>query len=338
MAFQPAPALHREVASLPFGTEFKTDSPYTFTNKLELVADFIAVAEEIERLHIEFAGAPWFPKYNTERLDKSPTSSSPILPVAPSRGRTRTHPQPPLNSMQHMDSALARINEAMAMTQQSPLGDLDEFIQAPISTPPSVLVDIATLQETVKRHDLRFTGLEQGMAKGFENGMGEMAEISRDLGSSAPPPSRGGPPRRSYAPRRNLNDVTCYACGSKDHVQYARDCKGTSFATLSVQKQEEVQGVLQHAPIGGFTMAVVWEQYAPNDSSQSLDEALNNLHRWSFGGPKTAKLQTAVLTALPQVNASLLPPSPSFKVTPLSSPAFVYSGVPLSDATSTCSP
>ena len=85
-------------------------------------------------------------------------------------------------------------------------------------------------------------------------------------------------------------------------------------------------------------MAVVWEQYAPNDSSQSLDEALDNLHRWSFGGPKTENLQTAVLKALSQVKASLLPPSLSFKVTPLSSPTFVYSGMPLPGATSSCSP
>ena len=86
------------------------------------------------------------------------------------------------------------------MAQQSPLGDLDEFVQAPLSAPPSVLADIATLQETVKRHDLRFTGLEQGLAKVFDNVMGKMAELSRDLHSPAPPPSRGGPPRRSYRP------------------------------------------------------------------------------------------------------------------------------------------
>ena len=174
------------------------------------------------------------------------------------------------------------------------------------------------------------------MDKGFESVMGKMSELSRDLRSSASPPSRGGPPRRSFGPRRNLSDVTCYACGSKGH--YARDCKGSSFATLPIQKQEEVQGALHHAPIGDFTMAVVWEQYAPNDSSQSLEEALDNLHRWSFGGPKTEKLQTAFLTALPQVDVSLLPPSPSFKVTPLSWATFVYSGMPLSGATSLCSP
>ena len=58
------------------------------TNQLELVAAFIAVAEEIERLHIECARAPWFPKYNAGRLAKNSTLSTPILPVAPPRGRT----------------------------------------------------------------------------------------------------------------------------------------------------------------------------------------------------------------------------------------------------------
>ena len=61
-------------------------------------------------------------------------------------------------------------------------------------------------------------------------------------------------------------------------------------ARLPAQKQEEVKQALQHAPIGDFAMAVVWEQYAPNDSSQSLDEALDNLHEWSRGGQKMAKL------------------------------------------------
>ena len=72
-------------------------------------------------------------------------------------------------------------------------------------------------------------------------------------------------------------------------------------------------------------MAVVWEQYAPNDSSQSLDEALDNLHAWSRGGqnlPKLPELQTAVcaLTALPQANRALLSPSLSLKVAPPPSP------------------
>ena len=82
---------------------------------------------------------------------------------------------------------------------------------------------------------------------------------------------------------------------------------------------------MKDSSIGDFSMAVVWEQYAPNDSSQSLDEALDNLHAWSRRGrnlPKLSELQTAVcaLTALPQANQALLSPSSSSKVAPLPSP------------------
>ena len=203
-----------------------------------------------------------------------------------------------------------------------------------------VLADIATLQETVKQHNLRITSLDQTAAKGLDSVLKNLAEISRKFDSPSPP-SRGGPPRRSFGPRRNLSDVTCYTCGAKGH--YARDCKGTSWSSLPVKKQEEVQAALQHAPIGEFTMAVVWEQYAPNDSSQSLDEALDNLHRWSFGGPvrqKTVKLQSAALplTAFPQVEAPPPPTLPVFEVTPPSLPTFAYSGMPLRGATSSCLP
>ena len=154
---------------------------------------------------------------------------------------------------------MARINEAMAMNQQGPVGDID-YVQAPISAPgpnQSMLSDIATLQETVKKHDRRLTTLVQTVVKGFDTVLKNMAEMSRKLDS--PPSSRGGPPpRRSFGPRRSLSDVTCYACGFKGH--YARDCKGTSFSALPAQKQEEVKQALQHAPIGDFTMAFVWEQ------------------------------------------------------------------------------
>ena len=151
---------------------------------------------------------------------------------------------------------MARINKAMAMNQRGPVGDLD-YVQAPLSTPgpdQSMLSNIATLQETVRQHDRRLTTLDQTVVKGFDAVLKNMAEISRKLDS--PSPSRGGPPpRRSFGPRRNLSDVTCYACGSKGH--YARDCIGASFSALPAQKQEEVKQALQHAPIGDFTMAVV---------------------------------------------------------------------------------
>ena len=90
-------------------------------------------------------------------------------------------------------------------------------------------------------------------------------------------------------------------------------------------------------------MAVVWEQYAPNDYSQSLDDALDNLHEWSRGGRKSAKLpelKTAAtaLTAPPQVDQALSLPVSLLKVVPPIPPPLPYSGTSLSDATSTCSP
>ena len=203
-----------------------------------------------------------------------------------------------------------------------------------------MLTNIATLQETAKQHDRRLTTLDQAVAKGFDAVLKSLAGLA--LKFDSPSHSCGGPPpRRSCGPRRSLSDVTCYACGSKGH--YARDCKGTSFSARPAQKQEEVQRALQHAPIGDFTMAVVWEQYAPNDSLQSLDEALDNLHRWSVGGQKIGELQNLqtaaqALTALPQVGRALLSPSSSSKVTPFASSTLTYSGMPLLGATSTCSP
>ena len=229
-------------------------------DKTALIDAFVAVAEEIERLHIECSGAPWFPKYNAERIAKNSTLTGHTLIAPAPRARTRTT-QPPVQPAQ-AGEGMARINEAMAMNQQSPVGDLD-YVQAPLSAPgpdQSMLSDIATLQETVRQHDRRLTTLDQTVVKGFDTVLKNMAEMSRKL--DLPSPSRGGPPpRRSFGPRRNLSDVTCYACGSKGH--YARDCKGASFSALPAQKQEEVKQALQHAPIGDFTMAVVWEQYAP---------------------------------------------------------------------------
>ena len=310
-------------------------------DKTALIDAFVAVAEEIERLHTECSGASRFPKYNANRTAKNSTATGPILPIATApRACSRAAQPPDPVQLAQAGEGMTRINEAMATNQQGPVGD-HSFVQAPISVPGldhSMLTDIATLQETVKQHDCRIKRLDQTVTKGFDSVLKNLAEISRKLDS--PPSSRGGPPpRRSFGPRRNLTDVTCYACGSKWH--YACDCKDTSFSALPAQKQEEVQRAFQHAPIGDFTMAVVWEQYAPNDSSQSLDEALDNLHRWSCGGQKVEKLQklqTAALTALPQVDTSLLPPSSSFKVTSLASPTFTYSGMPLSGTTSTCSP
>ena len=40
-------------------------------DKTALIDAFVAVAEEIERLHIECSGAPWFPKNNAERTAKT---------------------------------------------------------------------------------------------------------------------------------------------------------------------------------------------------------------------------------------------------------------------------
>ena len=82
----------------------------------------MAVAEEIERLHIECSGAPWFPKYNADRNAKYSTATgySPIAPVSRTRTRTAHPPAAPAQT----GEGLARINEAMAMNQQTPVGDL----------------------------------------------------------------------------------------------------------------------------------------------------------------------------------------------------------------------
>ena len=107
------------------------------------------------------------------------------------------------------------------------------------------------------------------------------------------PVRSSGPPRRSFGPRRNLQDVTCYACGQKKH--YARDCKGATFSSLPINKQNEITGALNNAPLGDFTMAVVWEQFAPTNS-QSLDESLDNLHHWAMGAPLSHALVPVLAT------------------------------------------
>ena len=98
-------------------------------DKTALIEAFVAVAEEIERLHIECSGAPWFPKYNADRNAKYSTTTgySPIAPVPRTRTRTAHPPAAPAQT----GEGLARINEAMAMNQQTPVGDLS-YVQAPI--------------------------------------------------------------------------------------------------------------------------------------------------------------------------------------------------------------
>ena len=156
---------------------------------------------------------------------------------------------------------MARINEAMAMSHgQAPLGNYDSnFVQAPLAespAPATVLADTAALQETVRSHGTRMTGLETTLAAGFHS-MRMLRRIHQKFEAATFSPVRSsGPPRRSFGPRRNLQEATCYACGQKGH--YARDCKGASFSTLPSRKQEEITGALNNAPLGDFAMAVVY--------------------------------------------------------------------------------
>ena len=53
---------------------------------------------------------------------------------------------------------------------------------------------------------------------------------------------------------------------------------------------------LNNAPLGDFTMAVVWEQFAPTNTSQSLDESLDNLHNWAMGAPLSPAIVPVLAT------------------------------------------
>ena len=150
------------------------------------------------------------------------------------------------------------------------------------------------------------TGLETTLSTGFD---AMLKRIDQNNYAAAINPVRSNsPPRRSFGPRRNLQDVTCYACGQKAH--YTRDCKGASFSALPSRnlKQEEISGALGNMPIGDFTMAAVWDHFAPNGSSHSLDDSLDNLHRWATGtGVPISLVWWTKLTNTPQVE---LPSAP----------------------------
>ena len=200
---------------------------------MELVDMFLQTHEEIERLHIENASAPWFQTYMNGKLASTASTFNHALPRAPvARTRTRVAPHPATST----NDSLARINEAM-----NPVGSYEtSYVQAPLIESPAsanVLADIATLQETVRNHGARMTGMETTLAAGFDSMLRRIGQ--KFEAATISPVRNSGPPRRSFGPRRNLQDVTCYAQdGQKGH--YARDCKGATFGSLPTNKQTEI--------------------------------------------------------------------------------------------------
>ena len=222
---------------------------------MELIDMFMRTHEEIERLHIKCVSAPWFQTYMNDKLVRNASTFNPAFtcPAPAPAPRARSRVVPPSLVPPSVDS-MGRIQEAMAMSQnQAPVGNYEyNLVQAPTAeslAPASVLADIETLQETVKAHGARMTGPEPTLSVDFD---AMLKRIDKKFDATTTSPVRGsGPPRRSFGPRRNLQDVTCCACGQKGH--YARDCKGASFSTLPSRKQEEIAGGLTNMPIGDFT-------------------------------------------------------------------------------------